>query len=238
MSSTPWPRVLVVTDRRRLVTATGVAAADWAEVLEAQVAGAVDGGADLVQVRERDLTARTLLAFLARLFTRWPQTRERVVVNDRADVAIAAGAAGVHLPSRGMSAADVRCLPGAGPGWVVGRSAHTPEDVTDPAGVSYWLVGTVQSSGSKPRGWTTLGWDGFTRVVRTAAPVPVVGIGGLTEVDVPRLVASGAAGMGGIECFLPGGGGDVETMVRRRVERVRRAFDTLAADPYTQGTNR
>ena len=198
MSRPAWPRVLVVTDRHRLVASTEARRRRLGARPRGTDRRRGRGGADLVQVRERDLSARTLLGFPGWLFARWPRTRQRVVVNDRADVAVAvaAGAVGVHLPARAMVAPDVRCLAGVGPEWVIGRSAHAQGDVTNPEGVSYWLVGTVQSSGSKPSGWTTLGWDGLGGVVKAAAPVPVVGIGGLTEADVPRIVASGATGMG------------------------------------------
>ena len=60
MPEARWPRVMLVTDRRRLVAETGAPGDDWAGVLTAQIRGAVAGGVDLIQVREPDLDAETL----------------------------------------------------------------------------------------------------------------------------------------------------------------------------------
>ena len=64
-----WPRVMVVTDRRRLVSDAGAALDDWPSLLEAQVSGALAGGADLIQVREPDVDASSLARTLRAVFT-------------------------------------------------------------------------------------------------------------------------------------------------------------------------
>ena len=98
MPEARWPRVMLVTDRRRLVAETGAPGDDWAGVLTAQIRGAVAGGVDLIQVREPDLDAETLTRFLLSLFGSVPGSQSRVVVNDQLAVARAVGARGVHLP--------------------------------------------------------------------------------------------------------------------------------------------
>ncbi len=91
MPEARWPRVMLVTDRRRLVADTGAPAGDWAALLTAQIRGAVAGGVDLIQVREPDLDAATLTRFLQSLFASVPGSQSRVVVNDQLDVARATG---------------------------------------------------------------------------------------------------------------------------------------------------
>lgn len=232
MSDTSLPRrnfdVGVVTNRRRLVAACGVPLAAWPDVLVEQVAGAVAGGADLVYVREPDVPVRTLLDVLDTVGRRSPEAAARVVVADRADVALVAGVAGVHLSERSMDEAAVRLLPGAAPPWVVGRSVHSPSGAQAHRGVSYLLAGTVLPSVSKPGGWTTLGWDGLTAVVAAAEGTPVVAIGGLGAADVANVLSAGAQGMAAIGCFLPQGPGDVAASVAQRVREVRNVFDRAA----------
>ena len=86
--------ICLVTDRRRLGAAVGAGPAGWADALEQQVRAAAAGGIDLVQVREPDVEAAELVALVERLVAASAGTGTRIVVNDRMDVALAAGAAG------------------------------------------------------------------------------------------------------------------------------------------------
>ncbi|HEX6217307.1 MAG TPA: thiamine phosphate synthase, partial [Vicinamibacterales bacterium] len=86
-----------MTDRRRLGAAIGAGPARLLDALEAQIIAAADAGIDLVQVREGDLDARSLTAFVRSLSATLRGRQTRLLVNDRIDVALAAGAGGVHL---------------------------------------------------------------------------------------------------------------------------------------------
>jgi thiamine-phosphate pyrophosphorylase len=226
--------VLVVTSRHRLVERVGAMAGDWPDVLLAQIAGALEGGADLIQVREPDLDAGALARFLRRLFREVPGSHSRVLVNDRADVAWVTGAAGVHLTERSLDLEDVRRLLPADKKWVTGRSVHDPATAARCRSASYLLAGTVRTSGSKPPDWGLLGWDGLTAVVLAAADTPVVAIGGLGAGDVPAIRRTGARGLAGIGWFLPESGREIGASVQDRVHAVRRAFDTLGDETYTR----
>jgi len=228
---------MVVTARLRLLEAWPGAARSWQSLLAAQVRGALSGGADLVQVREPDLDAGSLAAFLGQVFAELPESRARVVLNDRLDVALAVDAGGVHLPERSLSPGQARSL-APRPEWLVGRSVHSADAARHSSGASYLLAGTVLPSASKARMAPTLGWDGLRDVVDAAGDVPVMAIGGLTELDVPRAVAAGASGVAAIGWFLPTGGADVAEFVQERVMRMRLAFDTSDGVPYTRGLDR
>lgn len=231
------PRIVVVTARQRLLRAWSGPTRSWQALLVEQVRGAVLGGADLVQVREADVEAGPLSAFLRRLFTEVPGSRARVVVNERLDVALAVGAAGVHLPERSLPPERARDL-APDDRWLIGRSVHSAREAGNSTGASYVLAGTVRPSESKPPGGPTLGWDGLRAVVEAARGVPVVAIGGLTEADVPRVLGAGAVGVAAIGYYLPASADEVATFVQERVMQMRLAFDTHGGVSYTQGLDR
>ena len=108
---------------------------------------AVEAGVDLIQLRERDLDAGVLCRVVRRLMDRARGSGVRVVVNDRADVALAAGADGVHLRGDSPSAARLRPV---SPGWIIGRSVHHRDLAGPDPDADYLLFGTVFSTASKP----------------------------------------------------------------------------------------
>src|SRR5688572_21057384 len=102
----------MITDRRRFAGAE--------DALVQRVAAAAAAGVNLVQVRERDLDARDLTRLVARCVSAVQGTRARILVNDRLDVALAAGAHGVHLRGDSLPASRARAL--APIGVLIGRS--------------------------------------------------------------------------------------------------------------------
>jgi thiamine-phosphate pyrophosphorylase len=182
-----------VTDRRRF----GLPA----QALVARAVAAVERGASVVQVREPDLVDAVLLALVRRTVDA-VAGRASVLVNDRTDVALAAGAAGVHLRGDSPAASRVRRI--VPPGFVIGRSVHTMDEV-DAAiadgGCDYLMFGTVFPSAGKPADHALAGLDALTDVCRRS-PLPVVAIGGMTperEADVAR---AGAAGLAAVAWFM------------------------------------
>jgi thiamine-phosphate pyrophosphorylase len=215
MTSLPRPCIALVTDRRQLTP--GAAPADALQALKAWLDEAVDAGVDLIQVRERDLDGRALAGVVSALMPRARAARTRVLVNDRADVALAAGADGVHLPAAGLPTPRVREL---SPAWVIGRSLHAG-DVPD-AEADYLLFGAVLPSRSKPAGWHAAGFETL-RTVAAATRVPVLAIGGITPATAGAAAAAGAAGVAGIGVFLPPPRG---MGPERAVDALRSAFET------------
>jgi thiamine-phosphate pyrophosphorylase len=189
----------LVTDRRRL-TEAGASVDDARRLLLAQLEEAVEGGVDLIQVRERDLDAANLAALVGDVVALARGTRTRVVVNDRLDVALARGAGGVHLRADSIAASHARRI--APPGFLIGRSVHAVDEVPAAEGCDYLIAGTVFPSRSKDRGAPLLGLDGLHAIAR-AARVPVLAIGGVTPDRFEEIAAAGAAGVAGIGLFLP-----------------------------------
>jgi thiamine-phosphate pyrophosphorylase len=142
-------RVVAITDRRLMVAPDLLASGDWpaiAAAFGAAVERAVAGcptGSVVVQLREKDLDGGPLL-LLARAVARFAP----LVVNDRVDVALAAGAVGVHLPERSLSVADARAL---APSFVVGVSRHADAaaQLAD-TGADLVHLGPIWSTPSKP----------------------------------------------------------------------------------------
>lgn len=198
MSTLPKPCFCLVTDRRRLVPDARTLSVEIARI-ERQADEALQAGIDMIQVRERDLDARVLRDLTVRLVS-LAAGRALILVNDRADVALAAGAAGVHLRADGPAVLRVRTL---GPdGWVIGRSIHTPAEAAEHAGADYLLFGTVQPTASKPAGHRVAGIAGLEAAVRSAAGTPVLAIGGLTPRESAACREAGAAGVAATGAFL------------------------------------
>jgi thiamine-phosphate pyrophosphorylase len=184
---------MLITDRSRLPD-------ERAEAIVGQVRRAAEAGISLVQVREYDLAPRLLLDVVRRCVQSVRGTSTRVLVNDRLDVALAAGAHGVHLRSHSFAAGRVRDL--APVGFLVGRSVHSVQEaryVTAEGGLDYLLFGTVFETSSKP-GRAAAGVEILYQVTHST-PLPVLAVGGVTAERLPGLHASGAAGVAAIGLF-------------------------------------
>jgi thiamine-phosphate pyrophosphorylase len=191
------PVLMLVTDRRRL-SPDARTLADEVTALERWLDDAIDAGVSLIQIRERDLAAQPLEAVTRRVAARASSTTTRVLVNDRADVARAAGAHGVHLRGDSAAIARVRTLDAA---WILGRSIHSTAGLNDSAGADYALFGTMFETPSKP-GVSGRGIEELAAVIR-AAEMPVLAIGGITPDSAARCARAGAAGIAAIRVFLP-----------------------------------
>jgi thiamine-phosphate pyrophosphorylase len=219
----------MVTDRHRLAPD-----ADDRRALDRLlklVEAAAHAGIDLIQIRERDLEARALLKLAEQCVAAARATPAKIVVNDRLDVALAAGADGVHLRSDSFNAPDVRRVVPLG--FLAGRSVHGAGEAGEIArrgGIDYLIYGTVFSSASKPEGHALTDLDELRRAC-AAAPVPVLAIGGI-DVDRAEAVAkAGAAGVAGIGLFIPPTGVPFDRHLEQTVATLRRAFDTCGAVP-------
>lgn len=214
----------LVTDRRRLCEAVGRRPADAADLLIDQIAGAVAGGVDLIQVREPDLDARALIALVRRIISSVPNAQSRVVVNDRLDVALASGAAGAHLKESSFDVDRARRI--SPPSFVIGRSVHDPEAAQRDPSAQYLMAGTVGPTKSKLVS-RYLGYDGLAAVVTAAGQQPVIAIGGLSLSDAPRVAEAGAKGLAAIGAFIPDGELDLGAFVHDQAEKMRLAFDSV-----------
>ncbi len=200
MSRFPQPCVYAVSSRRRLAPDARTTR-DELTRLDAWVEAVIEARVDVLQIREADLPARQLQALVDRAVRCAAREATLVLVNDRVDVALAAAAQGVHLPSRGLDASRVRRLEAS---WTMGRSVHEGDALDHCGPVDYLLFGTVFSSESKPSGAPLSGLEGLARAA-ASAPCPVIAIGGVTPELAGRCARAGAAGVAAIGLFLPEG---------------------------------
>ena len=150
----------------------------------ARARAAVRGGATVVQLRLENADARTLVDVGRALVAALPVP---VIVNDRADVALACGAAGVHLGAHDVPVAALRNV--CPPPFVIGASVRA-----DTRGADYVGIGPVFSTSSKSDAPAAIGVDGFV-ALRARSSAPAVAIGGITAERVAELRISGAAGV-------------------------------------------
>ena len=161
------------------------------------VAAAVAGGVTAVQVRDKDASRRELLALVRAVQAAVAGTGVPVIVNDAVDVALIAGADGVHVGQDDLPAEEVRGL--IGPGMLLGLSvstlaqaraaAHLPPGTVDHLG-----VGPVWGTATKPEAAPPLGLDGLREVV-AATTLPCVAIGGIRPDNAAAVRASGVVGL-------------------------------------------
>ena len=179
----PFP-LLAISDRRGLGAVTLPA---WGEAL-------ASAGVPALQVRERDLPDRAVYELLRALRRALPATR--LLANGRADLAIAAGADGVHLPADGIPTAALRRR--FGEELLIGRSTHTVAEVAREAqsGADYFTFGPVFASPGKGE---PVGLDALA--VAAEQGIPVLALGGVGIAELPRVAAAGAAGAAGIRLF-------------------------------------
>ncbi len=185
---------------------------DLPALLEAVLAG----GCRLVQLREKTMPLVELFPLAQKLNRRCREAGALFVVNDRADLALAADAGGLHVGQDDLPALEARRL--LRPGMILGVSTHDEAQarraVAD--GADYVAVGSIFPTATKA-GFQLVGPD-LIRRVRSVVPVPLVGIGGITADNAPAVLAAGADGVAVISaiCAAP----DPEAATRRFLERI------------------
>ncbi len=178
-------RLMVITDRRL----AGVRA--WLAAVEA----ALEAGATAVQLRDKEATSGELLEMAEAVQSQTNRHGALFIINDRFDVALAAGAHGIHLGDDDLSVADVRRV--VPRDFIIGRSANTEEAAraAETAGADYLGVGSVFGTQTKKEViGEVIGTEQLARVAAAVA-IPVVGIGGVTESNAAEVARAGAAGV-------------------------------------------
>ena len=208
----PIPCLCLVTDRL-------LCRCDLGE-LEARVAGAIRGGVNLVQLREKDLPGGRLLE-LAERVRRLTEGSALLFINERVDVAVACGADGVQLGEHGMAVADARRV--AGEDILIGRSVHNVNGAVEAerAGADLLLVGstfaTSSHSGVEPSGPQLL-----SRIADRES-IPLLGIGGISAGNVGQVIGAGASGAAVISAIL--GSADPEGAARDMKRNIDAAWE-------------
>jgi thiamine-phosphate pyrophosphorylase len=160
------------------------------------VRASAQGGATIVQLRDPDAPARRLVAEARALIALLRPQGIPLIVNDRADVAVAADADGVHIGQKDLSARDVRKI--VGPKKIVGLSVGSPAEFAASAEdlpfVDYLGVGPVRATATKADAGTAIGIGGV-RAVQALTRLPVVAIAGIDAALAGELIRAGADGV-------------------------------------------
>jgi len=165
------------------------------------VGAALQGGIRAVQLRERDMSARELLALALRLRESTRAAGAALLINDRVDVALACDADGVHLPAASFAVADARAL--LGPHRLIGVSTHTTEEVAAAGrtGADFAVFGPIYETPSKQAYGAPLGLTALA-AARSAASLPLFAIGGINHERAADIRAAGADGIAVIRAVL------------------------------------
>jgi thiamine-phosphate pyrophosphorylase len=169
---------------------------DGVDGLVRRSSAAVRGGATMVQLRLKDVDSRELVSIARALVATVPVP---VIVNDRADVAMAAGAAGVHVGTDDIPAAALRRV--VPPNFIIGASVGTDAEVPLAAGADYVGIGPVFATLSKPDAGNAIGTAEFARLARRTG-LPAVAIGGIDAANYREALGAGASGIAVIRAIF------------------------------------
>jgi thiamine-phosphate pyrophosphorylase len=175
------PSLYLITDRK----------ASGTRGLLSTVEASFKGGVRLVQLREKDLSAKELLSLSIELRTLARQYRARVLINDRVDIALLANADGVHLTSKSYSPKEARSL--LGEDRLIGVSTHSLEEAlrAQEGGADFVTFGPAFHTASKAGMGEPLGIERLIEAAQKLS-IPVFGLGGIDESNIKTVAASGA----------------------------------------------
>jgi thiamine-phosphate diphosphorylase len=143
-----------------------------------------------VELRLKQASARELVSLARRLIS---ASEVPILINDRLDVALAAGAAGVHLGIDDLPVATARRAAPAG--FVIGASVGSENEIENGLGADYWGIGPWRETGTKADAGSALGAEGFATIAARSGGIPCVAIGGVRPEDVPAIRKAGGAGV-------------------------------------------
>jgi thiamine-phosphate pyrophosphorylase len=192
--------ILYLITRGATTETTTPASEEFRNIL-VQVSTAVAAGIQLIQIREKNLAARVLFELTASVVAIARGSATRVLVNDRADVAAAAGAHGVHLTTRSLSPGSIRsCFSRS---FVIGASSHSLEEAREARqeGANFAVFGPIFPTSSKEKYGPPVGVDRLAEAVRELAPFPLIALGGVSNSNARECLQAGARGIAGITLF-------------------------------------
>lgn len=160
----------------------------------------LSAGVDWIQLRAKNASARELFALVRRALALPNPHGTKILVNTRVDIAVAADAAGAHLPSHSPPPQRWRAI--TSPGFLIGVSCHSVDEVraSEDEGADYALFGPVFAPLSKSSDLVARGLDELARAA-SAVRIPVLALGGITREKAAMCVAAGAAGVAGISLY-------------------------------------
>lgn len=161
----------------------------------AAIRSAVRVGIELIQIREKQIDGTSLFELARDSADLTAGSNSRLLINDRFDVALAAGADGVQLTSHSLPTADVRRV--VPEGFLIGRSTHVIEEVLEArsAGADFALFGNVFATPGKG---DPVGLETLANVCASASPLPVIAVGGIDADNAGSVLKAGAAGYAAI----------------------------------------
>src|SRR5256714_10081368 len=179
---------------------TTAAAPEFVDILN-QVSAAVAAGIDLIQIREKKLTARVLFELVERARDLTTGTKTRLLVNDRADIAAGAGADGIHLTTESLDAVTIRKM--FGKDFLIACSTHsfTEACAARDQGGDLIVFGPIFETASKKQFGPPVGLEKLSEVARELLDFPVLALGGIAENNARDCFAAGAQGIAGISLF-------------------------------------
>jgi thiamine-phosphate pyrophosphorylase len=170
------------------------------ETLPAAIERNLRAGVAWIQIREKDLSARELYGLVRNAAAAAQPSGAKIIVNSRLDVALAAGAAGVHLPAGSCEPRSVRGI--TPKGFLIGVSCHSIDEVVhaEANGADYVVFGPVFAPLSKLSDLKPHGLEGLAAAAR-AVRIPVLALGGITRENMGDCISAGASGVAGISLF-------------------------------------
>ncbi len=167
-----------------------------------QVVRLSNGGATLIQLREKNLTPREFFKQAEEASHTARQRGVRIVINDRVDIALALRADGVHLGQEDLPPEAARRL--LGDRAIIGVSTHNVEQARRAARlpVNYLAIGPIFATSSKSNSQPVLGLDGLRNVRDTIGDFPLVAIGGISHENAREVMESGADAIAVISALL------------------------------------
>jgi len=179
---------------------TTPASEEFRDILR-QASAAVASGIQLIQIREKNLTARVLFELAASVVAIARGSATRVLVNDRADVAAGAGAHGVHLTTQSLAPGLIRNA--FGRSFVTGASAHSLDEAREARkeGANFAVFGPIFPTPAKGKYGPPVGLGQLEAAARKLAPFPLLALGGISTRNANECLRAGASGIAGISLF-------------------------------------